>query len=243
MPVSIPTTDAFFAKKYPLESLKKMLIPVGQWKPYPTAADRPAWDALPDSLRRVQIGYGEQALVREWPHLQATNYLKFARVGNRDQYEVLNFARRDILGTLVVAECIEGQGRFLDAITNAVWSICEESTWVLPAHQYAQRAGSGLPDTSEPVVDLFAAETAALVAWTVYLVGEQLQTVSPQIVPRLQSRNPDAHFDPQPGTGRLLVDGVWRAPGKQLEPVDQFQLADLCPAHRRGRRPPHGGGS
>ena len=185
MPVSIPTTDAFFAKKYPLESLKKMLIPVGQWKPYPTAADRAAWNALPESVRKAQLAYGEQALTREWPHLEATNYLKFARVGNRDQYEVLNFARRDILGTLVVAECIEGQGRFLDAITNAVWSICEEFTWVLPAHQYAQRAGSGLPDTSEPVVDLFAAETAALVAWTVYLVGEQLQTVSPQIVPRL----------------------------------------------------------
>jgi hypothetical protein len=186
MPVSVPTTDAFLSKKYPLESLKKMLIPAAQWKPYPTAADRSAWEALPDTVRKAHLAYGEQALAREWPRLAATNYLKFARVGNRDQYEAPNFARRDILGTLVIAECVEGRGRFLDAITDAVWSICEETSWVLPAHIYAQRATSGLPDTSEPVVDLFNAETAALVSWTVYLVGEQLQSVSPLIVPRLE---------------------------------------------------------
>ena len=185
MPVSQPTTDAFLSKKYPLESLKQMLIPAAQWKPFPTAADRAAWDALPDTLRQAQLAYGEQALTRAWPLLEASNYLKYARVGNRDQYEGPYFARRDILGTLVIAECIEGKGRFLDAITNAVWGICEESSWVVPAHINAQRAGSGLPDTSEPVVDLFDAETAALLAWTVYLVGEQLASVSPLIVPRL----------------------------------------------------------
>ena len=185
MPVSLPTTDAFFSKKYPLGSLKQMLIPAAQWKPYPTAADRPVWEALPNSVRRAQLAYGEQALARGWPLLEASNYLKYARVGNRDQYEGPYFARRDILGTLVIAECVEGKGRFLDAITNAVWSICEESSWVVPAHINAQRAGSGLPDTSEPVVDLFDAETAALVAWTVYLVGEQLASVSPLIAPRL----------------------------------------------------------
>ena len=139
--------------------------------------------------------------------------MKYARIGNRDQYEAPYFVRRDILGTLVIAECVEGKGRFLDAITNAVWSICEESSWVLPAHINAQRAGSGLPDTSEPVVDLFDAETAALVAWTAYLVGEQLQAVSPLIVPRAAARNSDAHADPEPGAGRFLVDGISSSAG------------------------------
>lgn len=186
MPVSLPTTDAFLSKKYTLESLKKMLVPQALWRPYPTAADRAAWNSLPESARKAQLAYGEKALTRAWPHLEASNYLKYARIGNRDQYEAPYFVRRDILGTLVIAECVEGKGRFLDAITDAVWSICEESSWVLPAHINAQQAGSGLPDTSEPVVDLFDGETAALVAWTAYLVGEQLQAVSPLIVPRLE---------------------------------------------------------
>ena len=53
--------DAFSAKKYPLESLKKMLIPQELWKPYPTAADRAAWDSLPESAR------GHTSLRREGP--------------------------------------------------------------------------------------------------------------------------------------------------------------------------------
>ena len=194
-------TDGYLSRKYPLESLEAMLIARAQWKPYPTAADRGAWEALPETVRQAQIRLGERALTQPWPHLEATNYLQFARNGNRSEYETPNFARRDILGTLVIAECMEGKGRFLDGITNAVWSICEESSWVLPAHINAQKAGSGLPDTTEPVVDLFDGETAALVAWTAYLVGEQLQTVSPLILPRLHARDRHPHPDPQPGAG------------------------------------------
>nr|MBC8373756.1 heparinase [Planctomycetota bacterium] len=79
-----------------------------------------------------------------------------------------------------------GKGRFLDAITNAVWAICEESSWTFPAHIGAQKAGSGLPDVTEPIVALFSAETASSLAWTVYLLEEQLDTVSPQICRRAE---------------------------------------------------------
>ena len=78
-----------------------------------------------------------------------------------------------------------GKGRFLDDITNGIWCICEESFWGVPAHIGVQKAGSGLPDTAEPIVDLFAAETSELLAWTVYLLGAQLDAVSPLIVPRI----------------------------------------------------------
>jgi hypothetical protein len=197
------TADAYLSQKYPLETLKKLLAPRAQWKPYPTASDRAAWEALPEPVRQAHIRLGEKALTREWPHLEATNYLQFARNGNRDRYEKPYFARRDILGTLVIAECMEGKGRFLDAITNAVWSICEESSWVLPAHMYIQGA-PGLPDTADPVVDLFDGESAALVAWTAYLVGEQLQTVSPLILPRLQRE-----IETRILTPNLLRDDFW----------------------------------
>ncbi len=200
----ILNTDGYLSRKYPLDSLKAMLISRAQWKPYPTAADRAAWEALPDTVRQAQIRLGERALTQPWPHLEASNYLQFAHNGNRSEYEAPYFARRDILGTLVTAECIEGKDRFLDAITNAVWSICEESSWVVPAHLYAQKAGPGLPDTTEPVVDLFDGETAALVAWTAYLVGEQLQTVSSLIMPRLHRE-----IDTRILTPNLERDDFW----------------------------------
>jgi hypothetical protein len=48
-----------------------------------------------------------------------------------------------------------------------------------------QESGSGLPDVTEPVVDLFAAETGALMAWVYYLVGPQLDAVNPLLTERI----------------------------------------------------------
>lgn len=184
MTPTLHIAEAYLSQKYPMAVLKKILIPRAAWKPFPTSAEREAWEALPESIRKVHICQGEQALQQEWPHLRATNYLQFARNGNRDQYERSYFLRREILTALLVAECLENKGRFLDPILDAVWSICEESSWVMPAHMYIQGV-SGLPDTGNPVVDLFCGETAALLAWTAYLVGPQLQQISPLILPRI----------------------------------------------------------
>ncbi|RXH54734.1 heparinase II/III domain-containing protein [Granulicella sibirica] len=43
----------------------------------------------------------------------------------------------------------------------------------------------GLGDTAEPIIDLFAAETAATLALVVYLLGDRLNTVSPLLIPRI----------------------------------------------------------
>ena len=95
------------------------------------------------------------------------------------------FARRDRLHALVLAECVEDRGRFLDAIVDTAWAITEESSWTVPAHQGVQKAGGGLPDTAEPIVDLFSAQTAHSLAWTWYLLGDRLDKVSPLVRARL----------------------------------------------------------
>jgi len=171
---------------YPQEKIAQVLIPREQWRPWPKWNDRQAWEKLPEAVRRDLIANGEQHLGYDWPDLPATLFLQYAREGNRSRYEREHFARRYALTHLVFAECVEGKGRFLDDIANGVWAICEESFWGVPAHVGAQKAGSGLPDFDEPIVDLFAAETGESLAWTYYLVGEQLDKVSPLIRPRIR---------------------------------------------------------
>lgn len=156
------------------------------FRPYPTIEDCTAWDALPARVRAAHIERGAEALGYVWPALPATRYLEFSRIGNRSNFEALHFDRRHTLETLALAECMEGEGRFLDDIVNGVWAICEESSWCLPAHIRAQRAGNTLPDITEPIVDLFTAETSALLAWVFYLLGERLDSVSPLVRPRIE---------------------------------------------------------
>jgi hypothetical protein len=171
---------------YPQEKIEKVLLPREQWHPWPKWNDRRQWEALPESVRKDLIANAEQYLGSKWPTLPATLFLEYARNGNRSRYEREHFARRTALTDLLVAECVEGKGRFLDDIANVVWAICEESFWGVSAHIGAQKAGSGLPDPAEFVVDLFAAETGESLAWTYYLLGERLDRVSPVVRKRIQ---------------------------------------------------------
>lgn len=171
---------------YPQEKIAKVLVPRDQWRPWPTWEDRPAWEALPESVRKDLVANGAEYLDYEWPDLPATLFLEYARNGNRSRYEAPHFARRVALTHLVIAECVEGKGRFLDDIANGIWAICEESFWGLPAHVSAQKAGSGLPDFAEPIVALFVAETGESLAWTCYLLGEKIDRVSPLIRARVR---------------------------------------------------------
>jgi hypothetical protein len=171
------------ADRYEPSTLAKNVIPFDEYCPYPRVDDRESWDSLPAEVRKSAIERGEELLDFEWPVLTAVRFMDFRRDGNRSRYEALYFRRRSALGGLVLAECLEGKGRFIDQIINGIWCICEESTWILPAHNPAK---GPLPDAFVPSVDLFAADTGALLSWVHYLVGSQLDVVSPLVAERIR---------------------------------------------------------
>jgi hypothetical protein len=134
------------------------------------------------------------------PSLPASRFLAHLDEANgskaRDEYEGIYYPRRARLEQLVIAECMENDGRFLTPILDYVWILLEESSWSLPTHIVRQRVGATLPDVGEPIVDLFSAETANLLAWTRYLVGSRLDGLSPVIVPRIDGEIRRRILDP-----------------------------------------------
>ena len=193
------TQSLALAREFPVERLSQLLLPRAQWHPFPELADRRAWRALPAPVANHLVKLGEEALAKPFPPLPATLYLEYARNGNRSRFETVYFERRALLQNLALAECVEAKGRFLEATANALWAIGEESTWCLPAHVGVQKAKVGLPDIQEPIVDLFAGESAVTVAWTLYLLGPDLDRISPQLRRRaefeLQRRILDPVFE------------------------------------------------
>jgi hypothetical protein len=175
------TNDISLANSFPPSTLASMLVPRAEWNPFPRWSNRAAWQEIHSEARTQLIAQGETALAEPIPPLPASLYLEYARHGNRSRYEGPYFDRRERLHRLVLAECVEARGRFRDAIVDTLWAICEESSWCIPAHIGAQQAGVGLPEVTESVVDLFAAQTGSSIAWTLYLMGEELDRVSPLI--------------------------------------------------------------
>lgn len=184
------------SRKFTVERLASLLVPRESWHPYPTASDRDAWMAIPESIRTGQIERGEESLGFEWKPFLATDFLEMARTGSRAMYDQIRDPHRGALQDLVVAECVEGKGRFMDDIVNGIWATCEESFWGKPWHLDDTRhgppykvgaRGPDLPDSMEPRVPLFVAETAAMLSWACYVLGSQLESYSERILPRVET--------------------------------------------------------
>jgi hypothetical protein len=190
-----PYPRDLLAKRYSADFVKTALVPRASWKPFPTTPDE--WqNRLPDRVRQEIIRAGESAMATELPVITASLTLEYVRTGDRDKYQAASFGRRRQTMALVLAESVEGKGRFLDAILNGVWAICEESYWGVPAHLGSQKAGNGLPDVADRTVDLFAAETGALLAVTDYFVGEKLEKLSKLARPRIRHEVTERIFKP-----------------------------------------------
>ena len=183
-------------RTFPSDLLAKSLMTVSTWHPYPTADDRAGWTTLPEELRADLIKRAEAILGTEWQTLSASVFLDYSRTGNRTSYEHPYFARRRRLTDLVLGEGMEAEGRFLDEIVNGIWLICDEAFWGVPAHLYLQKAGVGLPDVTDPVVDLFAAETSATLSWISYLLGSRLDRSSPRVTERIRIEAKRRILDP-----------------------------------------------
>jgi len=179
------TSRNYLSGSMSYEQLESILIPYQKWHPYPTIYDQADWNVVPASLKNLCIKDALQYKEKPWEILPATWFLDFARNGNRSRYERILFDRRQRLATLVMAEVFENKGNYLDDISNGIWAICEETFWGVPAHLGAQKRNIGLPDVTEPTIDLFAAETGALLAWTSYLLGDKLNDISPLIQERI----------------------------------------------------------
>ena len=150
----------------------------------------------------IQAEYAEQLIKnaeklegKTYGSLLASDYMRFREDGDRITYEKIYSGRRTDLMTLFAAELAEGQGRFLKKIIDLVWLICDESTWVLPAHNLVKEGDTGaLPycidaeyALSVDYIDLFSAATGAELAAVLYFLGDRLAGISKAIPDRLKA--------------------------------------------------------
>lgn len=131
---------------------------------------------MPEPMRARWHARATAACAAGLAPITAADWLRFSENGDRARYEALYFSRRRRLTDLVCGVLSDGPERCMDEILNTLWAICEESAWQLPAHNTYVRDAPALtwPDVERPVVDLFAAETGALLACTCAVLDKAL---------------------------------------------------------------------
>ena len=180
-----------FTEYLDIHDLSKLLGGPGTYQPFPRRDNRAAWEGLKDCVKRELIGWGDEALAG-YPMMTATQFVAYTRTGDRSVFEKAYFDRRKLLMGATFAECVLNDGTYLDAIMDGLWLICEESTWVVSAHndsEHQQKHPSErhpLPDVNRPYVDLFAAQTAATLAFVLYFMEDKLDGITPRIAQRVR---------------------------------------------------------
>jgi len=168
------------------EHAKYRVLPFEEYKPFLDL--NKTIDDIPAEKRKVLIERAEEMAGKEIPILSVSLYREFSINGNRTHYQTPYHARRACLLALALGEFCEKKGRFLTEIIDLIWAICEETSWVIPAHNVAKDQSllsKPLPDVFDDnivAIDLFSATTAATLTWVLYLLGDEIDAEIPDII-------------------------------------------------------------
>lgn len=152
------------------QQLNQMIPEPLAFHPVPTAGDK-YWDsAIPLAMRNDYIKAGEEFLGKEWSPIPVSLFEEYKKNGNRTNYETKSFNLRKQMAFLAMAEIMEHKGRFIKDIVNGLHYFTTETWWGVPAHYAESR-----PRRDNQTVDLFNAETASTLAWTIYMLHDELE--------------------------------------------------------------------
>lgn len=139
-------------------------------KLWPTAANSYWKKHVPEAMRNDYIRLGNQYKGIEWKAINPSLFAEFKTNGNRTNYETESFAVRKRFTCLVMAEIMQHKGIFIPDIQKGLhYFIEQEPWWGLPAHYPHPQ-----PQRDVQVVDLFNAETASMLAWATYMLGNEI---------------------------------------------------------------------
>lgn len=181
-----------FEKYYDHRELAKLLLSKEEFKPFPKYEDRDGWAKVCPEIKNCLFNdkMKERILNYQTSALTATAYLEFYRSGgNHESWSHIVHGRRDLLWDAILAECVEGKGEFIDKIIDVAWAICEETTWVMPAHNnhmhnhmWTGVMKNALPDPTEKnFICIYSAICGSVLAWTYYFLKDRLDKESPLI--------------------------------------------------------------
>ncbi|WP_152363604.1 heparinase II/III domain-containing protein [Microlunatus speluncae] len=189
------------------ERLAAHLPAPGRWRPVPPVDDRAFWDGVDAATRTALLDHADALAAGPWPELTGSLWLDFARTGNRVRYETSFLARRRRLAAAVLAACLADDQRWHDEVIDGAWLLAAEWTWCLPAHDESngRRNLLAVPRAEEPTLDLFAAETGALLAWLLAVLRTRLAERAPGLAERLTEEVGRRMLVPQ----RTVDSWVW----------------------------------
>ena len=107
--------------------------------------------------------------------LTYSTYKIYGETGSREEYEQEYMLHRKMLCAFTAMVITEQGDKWMDKLCDAIWAVCDEFTWVLPAHILAHQ---NTPETiATGRVDLFAGESAIALSEIYHILGDRLPKI------------------------------------------------------------------
>jgi len=129
-------------------------------------SDRAGWErlaALPQYENAIR--QAEEELKTPIPELPEELYREFSVNGNRSNYQNVYGKVRSRLSHFAFAEGIENKGRFIPALEETIRFLCDQPSWLLPAHDYDNVVYDGKMIYSDLVSTDLGCELAVTARW------------------------------------------------------------------------------
>lgn len=161
---------------------------------------RMVWDKLLESASSQSVIRAAERIAAEpFPQWSDSLMIQYLTTGIRKDADQMCGNRTKCLMPLVMAECLENKGRFIEAIERVISELCSQPSWVLVAHDHNLDNFYG----KEYHVDLGAASLADQLGQTIYMLGDKLDA---EVVEELRSKLYERIYNPVLKSYRTLDD-------------------------------------
>ncbi|CAM4330762.1 heparinase II/III domain-containing protein [Paenibacillus tarimensis] len=137
-------------------------------------------EACRSMIQELKAG-AEEMLGEQVPALPYSLFRLYGETGSRSEYEAVYFNKRKRLTLFGILAWLEPDNPiYREALTDIIWSVCEEYTWCLPAHlpqRPDSEQGSRVDLGDRYTIDLFAAETAFALSEIMMMNAELLPSL------------------------------------------------------------------
>ena len=122
------------------------------------------------AYREELLSFWDKDCTKTINALKYSDFRMFVVNGNRSIYESQYFLRRRILNNSAILSMVyPEEEKYLVTLMDAIYAICDEYTWCLPAHQTKLEINNNIH------LDLFACETGFALAEIYTMVGDRLE--------------------------------------------------------------------
>ena len=173
--------QSLLTKQCDIETIPQIFIEGDSWINFPKYEDRDYWNKISPEIKDVVIERGIRAAKTPPVTLTGYDYLLFRQGDLYDAVSQKILSKKTRLEDLILAEIVDGKGRFINEICNSVWDLCAMNSWSGPESQYLQTGQMGIPSYDKVVVDELSGEIAGILSWSYYFFKNEFDKVDPSI--------------------------------------------------------------